>query len=168
MKGINMSFMAIFPLLFAGMVDAQSDLSTAMLKPLRGNLVTFSSVTQKDSVVLVCFWASTSDISVDELNAINANYEKWKSSIHFKMLAVSVDEGKSVSRVRPTVNMNGWVFDVYTDINGDLQKALNSNNLPQSMIIKNGKVLYRQSGFQKGTENYLFQKIIAISEGVLK
>jgi hypothetical protein len=168
MKGINMSFMAIFPLLFAGMVDAQSDLSTAMLKPLRGNLVSFSSVTQKDSVVLVCFWASTSDISVDELNAINANYEKWKSSIHFKMLAVSVDEGKSVSRVRPTVNMNGWVFDVYTDINGDLQKALNSNNLPQSMIIKNGKVLYRQSGFQKGTENYLFQKIIAISEGVLK
>jgi len=160
--------MAIFPLLFAGMVDAQSDLSTAMLKPLRGNLVSFSSVTQKDSVVLVCFWASTSDISVDELNAINANYEKWKSSIHFKMLAVSVDEGKSVSRVRPTVNMNGWVFDVYTDINGDLQKALNSNNLPQSMIIKNGKVLYRQSGFQKGTENYLFQKIIAISEGVLK
>ena len=45
------------------------------------------------------------------------------------------------------VNENGWLFDVYADINGDLRKALKSNNLPQSMIIQGGKVIYEQSGY---------------------
>jgi hypothetical protein len=67
--------------------------------------------------------------------------------------------------VRPTVNMNGWTFDVYTDLNGDLQKALNSNNLPQSVIIKKDKVLYLQSGYQRGSEIYLFEKLREFSAG---
>ena len=58
--------------------------------------------------------------------------------------------------------MNGWQFDVYVDIKGDLRKALSSNNLPQAMIIKRGEVIYKQSGFEAGSENYLFQKIQAL------
>jgi hypothetical protein len=165
MSGIKMTVTAILLNFFVENLDAQPDLSNAMLKTLHGAVVSFSSLTQKDSVILVCFWACTSDESIDELNAINANYEKWKSELHFKMMAVSVDEGKDANRVRPTVNMNGWTFDVYTDINGDLQKILNSNTLPQSMVLRKGKLIYRQSGYQRGTENYLFQKIRDIREG---
>ena len=61
--------------------------------------------------------------------------------------------------------MNGWMFEVYSDPEGELRKALNSKNLPQAMIIKGDKVIYQQSGFEPGTEKYLFQKIQAISEG---
>jgi hypothetical protein len=161
-KKAGLSMLLIF---LVAVLAAQSDGSTVMLKTLRGSTLSFSALTQKDSLILICFFACTSDVSINELNAINNNYEKWKSEIHFKMMAVSVDQGKSASRVRPTVNMNGWTFEVYTDINGDLQKTLNSNNLPQSMIIKNGRVIYQQSGYQPGTENYLFQRIKAISEG---
>jgi hypothetical protein len=75
-------------------------------------------------------------------------------------MAVSIDEGKIANRVRPTAIQNGWTFNVFIDINGDLRKALNSSNLPQSFIIKNGKVVYQQSGYDAGTENYLFQKIV--------
>jgi cytochrome c biogenesis protein CcmG/thiol:disulfide interchange protein DsbE len=152
-----LALLLLLPL--AHTLSAQPDLPSSLLKTLRGATVSFASLTKTDSMILVCFWACTSDASIDELNAINANYEKWKSDLHFKLMAVSVDEGKNANRVRPTVNLNGWTFDVYTDINGDLQKALNSNNLPQSMIIKKGKVLYLQSGYQRGSENYLLQKL---------
>jgi cytochrome c biogenesis protein CcmG/thiol:disulfide interchange protein DsbE len=159
-------YLALFLLVFsAHPLSAQNDLSSSMLKTLKGATASFASLTKTDSMILVCFWASTSDASIDELNAINANYEKWKSDLHFKLMAVSVDEGKNANRVRPTVNMNGWTFDVYTDINGDLQKALNSNNLPQSVIIKKDKVLYLQSGYQRGSEIYLFEKLREFSAG---
>jgi cytochrome c biogenesis protein CcmG/thiol:disulfide interchange protein DsbE len=137
----------------------------AQLKNLHGKMVSFSTVTQKDSLVLVCFWSAASEASITELNAINAKYESWKESGLFRFMAISIDEGKAANRIRPMVNENGWLFDVYADINGDLRKALKSNNLPQSMIIRRGKVIYEQSGYEVGSENYLFQKIQTIASG---
>jgi cytochrome c biogenesis protein CcmG, thiol:disulfide interchange protein DsbE len=146
-------------------LQAQTSLATAQLRTLKGKQVSFSSVTQKDSLILVCFWASWSEASIQELNAINANYQKWKTIASFKLIAVCTDEGKSANKIRPLVNMNGWLFDVYSDFNGDLRKELNSNNLPQALLIKRDKVVYQQSGFESGTENYLLEKILAISAG---
>lgn len=144
-------------------VHAQTALSSAIIKSLRGATASFSSFTQKDSLILICFWSVNSDVSIDELNAINAHYDSWKEAVKFKLMAVSVDEGKLANRVRPTAIMNGWTFDIFIDINSDLQKALSSNNFPQSFIIKKGKVVYQQSGYETGTENYLFQKIAETS-----
>ncbi|MBS1935369.1 MAG: hypothetical protein JST96_15320, partial [Bacteroidetes bacterium] len=103
------------------------------------------------------------DESMNELNAINAKIGQWKEAVKFRMMAVSVDEGKAANKVRPTINMNGWTFEVFVDINGDLRKAVNANNLPQAMIIKGDKVVYQQSGFEPGSENYLLQKLQAIA-----
>jgi len=148
-----------------GFAVGQSNLGAVQLKNLRGALVTFSSVTQKDSLVLICFWASYSDESINELNAINASYEKWKKSVPFKLMAVSTDDGSDAHKVRPLVNMNGWVFDVFTDVNGDLRKELDSKSVPQTMILKSGKVLFLQSGYSSGSENFLYEKLRAIAAG---
>ena len=102
---------------------------------------------------------------INELNAINPICENWKASAKFRLMMVSIDEGKAANKIRPMVNANEWIFDVYVDINGDLRRALNSNNLPQSMIIQRGKVIYQQSGYEPGSENYLFTKILAIASG---
>jgi cytochrome c biogenesis protein CcmG/thiol:disulfide interchange protein DsbE len=148
-------------------VEAQSSLPTAQIKTLRGAIIPFSSAIQKDSLILVCFWSTTSDMSIDELNAINSKFEKWKEGLSFKLMAVAVDEGKTVSRVRGMVNANDWKFDVYIDINGELRNALKSSNLPQAIIIKNNKVIYQQSGYEQGTEDYLYKRMRAIAAGQL-
>jgi cytochrome c biogenesis protein CcmG/thiol:disulfide interchange protein DsbE len=144
---------------------AQPTLSMVQLKTMHGKMVTYGAVTQKDSLVLICFWASTSEASINAMNAVNANYEKWKDAVKFRLMIVDVDEGKAQNKVRPMINMNGWTFDVYSDINGDLRKVLNSNNLPQAMIIQRGKVVYQQSGYEPGSENYLLNKLQAIEAG---
>jgi len=147
-------------------IEAQQTLETATLRNMKNVIAPFSTITKKDSLILICFWATSSDESMNELNAINAKIEEWKMSVKFRMMAVSVDEGKAANKVRPTLNMNGWTFEVFVDINGDLRKALNANNLPQAMIIKGNKVLYQQSGFEAGSENYLLQKLQAIAIGM--
>ncbi len=131
---------------------------------MHGQPASFASLTLKDSLVLVVFWSLTSDESINELNAVNANFEGWKEKIHFKMMAVSIDEGKAANRVRPTAIGNGWTFDIFVDLDGNLRKALSSSNLPQAFIIKNGRSMYQQSGYDAGTEKYLFEKLAEFSE----
>ncbi|MFI5152601.1 MAG: redoxin domain-containing protein [Chitinophagales bacterium] len=144
---------------------AQNSLSSAQLRTLKGSFISFSSIMQKDSLVLICFWSTESEATISELNAIQSHYEKWKEALSFKLMAVCIDEGKALNKLRPVVNMNDWTFDVYADIRGDLRKALNSNNLPQAMIIHRGFLVYEQNGFEPGSENYLFQKLRAIAGG---
>jgi len=151
--------------LFCLHLHAQNSLPTATLKTLRGAFIPFSSIMQKDSLVLICFWSTESEATISELNAIQSHYEKWKEVLSFKLMAVCIDEGKALSKLRPTVNMNEWTFDVYADIRGELRKALNSNNLPQCMIIHHGFMVYEQNGYEPGVENYLFQKMRSIAGG---
>jgi cytochrome c biogenesis protein CcmG/thiol:disulfide interchange protein DsbE len=140
-------------------LHAQTPLQKASLRNMHGVIAPFSDVTKKDSLILICFWSTSSDESINELNAINTKYEKWKEQTHFRMMAVCIDTGKIANKVRPTVNMNGWTFEVFVDIHGELRKAVSANNLPEAMIIKGGKVTYQQSGFEADSENYLIQKL---------
>ena len=145
-------------------VHGQTSLQSTQLKNLHGKIQTFSQITGKDSMVLICFWATTSEPSIAALNAINQRYEQWQSGLKFRLMIVALDEAKTASKIRPMVNMNEWTFDVYTDINGDLKKALHADLLPESMILKNGKMVYQQSGYEPGSENYLFEKLISLSK----
>jgi hypothetical protein len=140
----------------------QDSLQVARLKSLQGKIAPFSVFAKKDSLFLICFWSAGSDESITELNTINANLETWLSMKTFRFFAISVDEGKTASRFRPTYNMNGWTFEAYSDLYGDLRRALNANNLPQSMIVYKGKVIYEQSGWTPGTENYLIHRLASM------
>lgn len=150
-------------LLLSPGLSAQTPLDSVQLKNIRGVLVPYASVTKNNPIVLICFWSSNIESSVNELNAINAQYEKWKQAASFKLIAICVDEGNILNRMRPTAIMNGWTFDVYGDINGDLQRIYPAPNLPESMILKNGQVVYQQAGYEAGSENYLFTKIKSLA-----
>jgi hypothetical protein len=144
----------------------QTPLDSIQLRTLKGAVVSYGVLARKTPIILVCFWSVNSDPSINELNAIHKQYEKWKGLASFKLMAVCVDQGNLLNRMRSTANSNEWRgFDVCADINGDLQKALRFNNLPQAVILKNGQALYQQSGFEAGTENYLFSKIQELSAG---
>jgi cytochrome c biogenesis protein CcmG, thiol:disulfide interchange protein DsbE len=165
MSAIKKIFLFHSLFLLASFLSAQAQvpLDSIQLKTLKGPMISYGDLARKNPVILVCFWSVNSDPSINELNAINKQYEKWKQLASFKLMAVCVDQGNLLNRMRPTFNMNGWTFDVYADINGDLQRALSFNAPPQSMLLQNGKVVYQQSGFQAGTEDYLFSQVKSLS-----
>jgi hypothetical protein len=149
-------------ILFSITATAQDSLQQARLKSLQGKIAPFSVFAKKDSLFLICFWSVESEESITELNSINANVENWQKMANFRFMAVSIDEGRAANRLRPVYNMNGWTFEAYTDIYGDLRRSLHSNNLPQSMILYRNKIIYEQSGWKEGTENYLVQRLLSI------
>ena len=149
-------------ILFSISATGQDALDQARLKSLQGKIAPFSFFAKKDSLFLICFWSVTSEESITELNSINANLENWQKLRNFRFMAVSIDEGKLANRLRPVYNQNSWTFEAYSDLYGDLRKALHSNNLPQSMILYKNEIIYEQSGWTAGTENYLIQRLLLI------
>ena len=135
------------------------------LRNLKGKMVSYATVKGQQTLVLVCFWSINSESSIQELNAINAQYGKWTQPAPFLLLAICVDEGNLLSRMRNTAMQNIWTFGVYADINGDLQKAFHFTNPPQSLILDKGQVVYQQSGFEPGTEDYLFNRLRTLAAG---
>jgi hypothetical protein len=148
--------------LFSLGASAQGSIQEAKIKSLQGKIEPFSVFAKKDSLFLICFWSVSSDESITELNSINANLEHWQSLLPFRFMAVSIDEGKLANRLRPVYNQNSWTFEAYSDLYGELRKALHSNNLPQSFIVYKNEIIYEQSGWTGGTENYLFQKLLSM------
>jgi hypothetical protein len=142
--------------------SAQETLQDAKIKSLQGKIAPFSVFAKKDSLFLICFWSVSSEESITELNSINDNLEHWLSLVPFRFMAVSIDEGKQANRLRPVYNQNSWTFEAFSDLYGDLRKVLHSNNLPQSMIIYKNEIVYEQSGWTSGTENYLIQKLLSM------
>ena len=167
MSPVNKIFLLIFLATAVSVlsVQAQSPLDSLPLRNTKGKLVSCASVMKQHPLAMVCFWSINSESSIRELTAISQRYARLKQPVGFSLLAICVDEGNLQSRMRNTALQNEWVFDVYADVDGGLQHALHFSAPPQSMILNKGEVVYQQSGFEAGSETYLFSKIQLLGTG---
>ena len=95
----------------------------------------------------------------NELDAISDVYEDWQDETNIKLYAVSVDDSRTVKRVKPLVNGKGWEYDVLLDTNHELKRALGVSTVPVTLIIKDNNIVYRHSGYTPGAEDELFEEI---------
>ena len=141
---------------------AQNNLPSIKIKSVKkGKEVAFSSITEdaKDTIVIVSFFATWCIPCVTELDNINDVYAEKQAATPFKLIAVSIDDARTAQRVKPFVSGKGWKFDVYQDVNSDLKRAFEVNDVPHVIVIKNNKVVYQHTGYIAGGEDELFEKI---------
>ena len=72
---------------------------------------------------------------------------------------ISVDDSRSVRRAKALVNGKSWPYEIYLDTNQDFKRALGTSFIPQTLIVKDRKILYQHTGYQPGDEDYLFEKL---------
>ena len=140
---------------------AQQAFPSVTIKSVNGSDVDFSALINqtKDTAIIVSFWATWCMPCNQELDNINDQYKERQADKPFKLLAISIDDARTVQRVKPFVKGKGWLFDVYLDQNNDLKRALNVNDVPQVIVIKNNKVVYQHTGYVTGNEDEMFDKI---------
>lgn len=73
------------------------------------------------------------------------------------MYAIATDDSRTIKRVVPLVNGKDWAFNVLLDKNQDFKRALNITGIPYTIIVKNGKIIYRHLGYVDGDENEIFK-----------
>ncbi len=143
--------------------EKTNDLPGVSIKKTDGSNVDTKTLFTDGKPLVLSFWATWCKPCVNELNAISENYENWKNETGVKVIAVSIDDARSMSRVPSFVNGKGWEFEVYCDPNNDLKRALNVVNVPHTFLFSpDGKIVYQHTTYAEGDELELYEKIKAL------
>jgi len=151
---------------FASFTMAQEKLPSIKVKDLKGNAVTTSTISNDGKPMVVSFWATWCKPCIRELNAINDEYIDWQDETGVKLVAISIDDARNSSKVRPFITSQGWEYEVYLDENGELRRALNVNNVPHTFLLDGkGNIVWQHNGYLPGDEDHLYELVTKLANG---
>ncbi len=139
---------------------AQSKMPSVTVQMMDGKKVNTSTWSNDGKPIIVNFWATWCAPCKRELSAIAEKYDTWQKETGVKLIAVSIDDARSMARVAPYVNGQDWDYEVVLDPNGDLKRALNVNNVPHTFLLNGkGEIVWQHNNYEPGDENELYQKV---------
>ena len=136
------------------------------IKTLDGKTVETSVIQNDGKPIIVSFWATWCKPCNRELNAIKEVYEEWQEETGVKLVAISIDDARSASKVKPHVDGNGWEYEVYLDQNQDFKRAMNVVNVPHTFLINGkGEIVWQHTAYVDGSEEELFELVKKVANG---
>lgn len=157
----KVGLLALFFIVFNNSVSSQS-IPAAVLTTLEGKNFDAAILNAKDNKPKVIFlWATWCVPCINELTAVNDIKETWKKEADFELYAIAEDDNRSYNKVAPTVNGRGWQFVVLADKNQELKRKLGVSDIPYTLIVKNGQIIYRHVGYSDEDEEEIFSVLKA-------
>ena len=130
---------------------------------LEGNQFNFKNIDNNNNPIIISFWATWCKPCTKELNNIAEIYEDWQDETNVKLVAVSIDDRRSQSKVAPYVNSSGWEYEIYIDSNSDLKRAMGVTTVPHTFLLdKNKQIIWQHRGYVEGDEYELFDEILKL------
>lgn len=132
------------------------------LKTLQGNEVDLTEKIDDGKYTIIAFWATWCKPCKKELSNLNYLMPEWKEQFDVELMAISLDNAQTSRKVKSYVNGKGWQFDVLLDPNNKTKRKLNFSAVPYSIMInKDGKIIYKHSGYRSGDEYAIEDKLKA-------
>ncbi|MFT7612803.1 MAG: cytochrome c biogenesis protein CcmG/thiol:disulfide interchange protein DsbE [Parvicellaceae bacterium] len=132
------------------------------VETLTGKSINTSTISNDGKPIIISFWATWCKPCKEELNNIADEYEDWIDETGVKLIAVSIDDTRSATRVKPYVNSVGWEYEVLLDKNSDFKRAMGVQNVPHTFLIDgNGNIIYSHNSYAPGDEDKLYEKVKA-------
>jgi thiol-disulfide isomerase/thioredoxin len=145
--------------------DGNATIPSATVKSIDGKSFNTADFNNDGKPMIINFWATWCAPCKKELNNIAEVYDDWVDETGVKLVAVSIDDARSQSRVLPYVNGSSWDYEVYIDENQDFKRAMGVNNVPHTFLIDgSGNIVYSHNNYAPGDEDELFEKIIGLIE----
>ena len=142
-------FILTFNLVFPQ--DHVKKVSDVKVEDLDGNKVQLKKYLGK-APVLVSFWATWCKPCQEELDEYQKLFTEYKSK-GFQMLAISIDNKKTVSKVKPYIKSRNYSFTVLLDSNSEAATHFKVEDAPNSFLLdKNGKIVFSRHGYKRGDE----------------
>lgn len=139
----------------------QNTIPRVDLKDINGKTVNTASIENSGNPIIISFWATWCSPCKKELNTIHDEFEDWVAETGVKLIAVSVDDERTKSRVAPYVDSKGWEYDILLDPNGEFKRAMGVNNVPHTFVIDGrGEIVYSHNNYAPGDEEKLYEVIL--------
>ena len=153
------SFIAIA--LFTSFSFAQTRaLPNKVVKTLDGSNFNISELENDGNPIVISFWATWCKPCKKELNNITEVYDDWQEKTGVKLVAISIDDTRSMSKVAPYVNASDWEYEVYLDPNGDLKRAMGVSTVPHTFLLnQKNQIVWQHKGYVDGDEMELLKEI---------
>jgi thiol-disulfide isomerase/thioredoxin len=143
----------------------ESRLPDIMLNDMNGKQVKVSDLGKTGKITVLDFWATWCVPCKKELNNINEVYEDWQKKYNVSVVAVSIDDSRSVPKIKPYAEGQRWNYDILIDVNQDLYRKLGILSVPFTLLVdQNGKIVYSHSGYTEGDESILEDAIAALAK----
>ena len=164
MKKIILIISTIF--LFNSICFSQNrTLPSVNVQTTDGNSINIKTIENGDSPIGISFWATWCKPCKKELNNIAEISEEWQDETGVKLIAISIDDSRSMSKVAPFINASDWEYEIYLDPNGDLKRAMGVSTVPHTFLLnKNQEIVWQHKGYVDGDEYDLYEEIQKISE----
>jgi peroxiredoxin len=134
------------------------------LKDLKGKTYNTANLGLKGPVV-ISFWATWCAPCKKELNAIHDLYEEWQAETGVKIIAVSIDDQRSVLRVAPYVSSVMWPYEILLDSNKQFAQALGVNNVPHTFLVDcTGKIVWQHNNYAEGDEAEVHEQLLKLKK----
>ena len=135
------------------------------VKTLNGGTINITTLENDGNPIVISFWATWCKPCKKELNNIAELYEDWQDETGVKLVAISIDDTRSMAKVAPYVNASDWDYEVYLDPNGDLKRAMGVSTVPHTFLLNSKKeIVWQHKGYIDGDEDELYEQIEKIAK----
>jgi peroxiredoxin len=112
----------------------------------------------KKQVIVLDFWATWCGPCTKSLKKLQALQVKYPQVL---VLAVTIDDGRTMADVRPYVQGRGFTFTVLLDPEASVCRVFNpEGSVPYTVVIdRQGALAYNHSGYLPGDERALFSVV---------
>lgn len=144
---------------------AQNKIPAVVVKDLKGQSFNTADISNDGKPVIINFWATWCSPCKRELNTIADVYPDWQDETGVKLIAISIDDSRSQSRVLPYVNGSSWDYEVLIDTNQDFKRAMGVNNVPHTFLLNgDGEIVWQHNNYSPGDEDELYEQILSLIE----
>lgn len=136
------------------------------VKTMDGQSFNTADLANDNNPMIISFWALWCKPCIRELTTISDVYDDWQEETGVKLVAISIDDSRSSSKVMPFVNGKGWSYEVYLDPNGDFKRAMNVNLIPHTFLVNGkGEIVWQHTSFTEGAELELIDLVRKVKAG---
>lgn len=136
------------------------------VKTVDGKIFNTSKISNDGKPIIISFWATWCKPCKKELDAIAEEYSEWQKETGVKLIAISIDDARSSTKVATDVKSKGWEYDVYIDENQDFKRAMNVNNVPHTFVVNGkGEIVWQHNAYAEGDEEHLFEVVKKVAKG---